>query len=144
MMSSGTPIASIVGRAVTMPMTIMDNAARHRQRHGRVDRFRKIFAVVCAEILRNNDRRAGSYADKKAYKQVDDRARRAHSRQRLGADKLTDNDRVNRVIQLLKKSADQDWKEEKAKSCFQITPSVIPFFVFSKRPPPLIPYNAYS
>ena len=61
------------------------------------------------------DRRAGSYADKKAYKQVDDRARRAHSRQRLGADKLTDNDRVNRVIQLLKKSADQDRKEEKQK-----------------------------
>jgi hypothetical protein len=80
-----------------------------------VDRFRKIFAVVCAKILRNNDRRAGSYADKKAYKQVDDRARRAHSRQRLGADKLTDNDRVNRVIQLLKKSADQDRKEEKQK-----------------------------
>ena len=36
-----------------------------------MDRFRKIFAVVCAEILRNNDRRAGSYADKKAYKQVE-------------------------------------------------------------------------
>ena len=60
-----------------------------------LERFSRSFAPKYCEIMTVAPEATPT---KKAYKQVDDRARRAHSRQRLGADKLTDNDRVNRVI----------------------------------------------
>ena len=84
----------------------------------------QVFIVARAVVLRDDDARACCKAHEKADQRIDDRACRTNRRQRLLADKVSDDDGIDRIIKLLKQVADQQGDGE-IDELFQITPSVI-------------------
>jgi hypothetical protein len=92
-----------------------DDAADDRQRHRGVHGLRDVLAVLRAEELRDDDRRARRNADEEADQQVDNRAGRANGRERLLADILADDDRIDRIVELLEEGPDQNREKEQQK-----------------------------
>ena len=88
-------------------------AARDGEDHRRVHRARGVLHVASAVILRDDDCRARGDAGEEADKQIEYlRGRAADRSQRLLADKAADNDRVNGVVKLLEKCAEEHREEE--------------------------------
>ena len=81
-----------------------------------MDRLAHVVLMLCAVELGNDHRRAGGKAGKKAHQQVDQRGgRAAYGRKRLFAHKISHHDGVRRIIELLKKGAEQDGEKESEK-----------------------------
>ena len=66
-------------------------------------------AVFGPEKLADNNARAGCETGEKADQHIDNRRDRTDGRKRFGRDEISDNDRIDGVVQLLKKISDQQW-----------------------------------
>ena len=68
--------------------------------------------VMCAPALGNDDARAAAKPDEQAHQQVDEGPCCAHRGQRVCAHKVTDDQGVRRVVQLLEQRAEPDGQKE--------------------------------
>ncbi len=93
-----------------------DQADNQAHGDGRMYSLADILAVARAVELRDDDRRTGRQAHEEPNQQVDDGAcRAADCRKRLRADEIADYNGIHRIVELLKKSPEQDRKKEDQK-----------------------------
>ena len=78
---------------------------RQAERHGRMDRFLQIFPVFRSVIPCNHDTGAHCDTVNKTNHQKDQIARRADRCQRIASQKISYNQRVGRIVQLLEQIA---------------------------------------
>ena len=72
--------------------------------------------ALCAVELRNYDCRAARYAEKKTDEEIDvDAATSAYGGESRFAEKLPDDDGIDRIVQLLKKGAEQNREKKRKK-----------------------------
>ena len=89
------------------------DTCRNGKRHGGMYRPVNLVLFLSSVKLRNDNRRAACQSCKKSDQQIDQRAcGSSHRRQRLFSDKMADNHRVSRIVELLKKSPEQNRKEK--------------------------------
>ena len=77
--------------------------------------------VIGPDAARNDDARSRRKAKKEARKQIDQRPYAAHRRQRFGAEIISDNQRIRRIVKLLKQIADKK-RDGKKKNLLPIIP----------------------
>ena len=90
-----------------------DHAAHHRKGKRSMQRILQSLFLPCTIILGDDHRCTGRKSDKKTDNQVDDLAGgAAHRRQCFGTDKSSHDNRICRVVDLLKKGAQHNRKKE--------------------------------
>ena len=92
------------------------DARPYRQRHRGVYGAAEFVLAFCAVKLRNDDRRTARYAEKKSYEEIYvHAASAAHGCEGGFAEKLPDDNGVDRIVQLLKKRAEQNGEKKRKK-----------------------------
>ena len=91
------------------------DARPYRHRHSGVYGSAELVLAFGAVELRDYDRCAARYSEKKSYEEIDvDAASSAYGGKGGFAEKLPDDNGIDRIVQLLKKSAEQN-REKKRK-----------------------------
>ena len=89
------------------------NAADHRKEHSGADAPAHALRVPRAEVLRDDDARAGRECNESIDEQVGDTGRRAADRGERGlAERAADDDGVGGVVELLEQRAEHDRQRE--------------------------------
>ena len=92
------------------------DARPYRQRHRGVYGAAELVLAFGAVELRDYNRRAARYSEKKAYEEIDVNAASAAYGGKGGfAEELPDDDGIDRIVQLLKKSAEQNGEKKRKK-----------------------------
>ena len=90
-----------------------DKAADHRKEHSGADAATHALRVPRAEVLRDDDARAGRECNESVDEQVGDTGRRAADRGERGlAERAADDDSVGGVVELLEQRAEHDRQRE--------------------------------